>query len=234
MRNIIIWQILLLSLLPTCARTQDSTNLHKQETVSIRPVSDEQWKQSSKGLDYSKDVEKEEDPYNDQPAGSAVNWTALSQGWGMFFQVVAILLAVLAISYLIYRMLQEPSNRTIARDGVEITTENLDAYIHETDLDRFLREALTAGNHPLAIRLYYLKTIKSLDEQQAIRWAREKTNREYLREMQNHPKGQLFRTVTYLYESIWYGNQTLTKENFDQIEPVFIQMADGRRRTADG
>jgi hypothetical protein len=214
-------------LLPVWSRAQDSLALPKQQEVSVRSVSNAQWTEASKALDYSKDVEKKKKERTPDlnTGGSAIDWTSLSEGWGMFFQILAILLAVLGIAYGVYRMLQVPRNRALARDGVEITPDNVDAYIHETDLDRFLRQALADQNYPLAIRLYYLKIIKSLDEQQAIHWAREKTNRQYLREMQNHPKGQLFRTVTTLYEGVWYGNQTVNKDQFDRLQPIFIQMS---------
>jgi hypothetical protein len=116
-------------------------------------------------------------------------------------------------------MLEAPRNKQIARDGVEITLDNLDDYLHETDLDRFLREALTQGNYPLAVRLYYLQIIKNLAEKNAIRWSREKTNRDYLREMRGHPAAEPFREATRIYERVWYGNQPLSAEEFAALEP---------------
>ena len=130
-------------------------------------------------------------------------------------------LAVAGIVYGIYRMLKAPKNRVIARDGVEITLENLEEYLHETDLERFLREALEKGDYPLVIRLYYLQIIKSLSEKNAIRWSKEKTNRDYLRETREHRMGEQFRIVTRTYERVWYGNQSLTLHEFGRLEPQF-------------
>ena len=70
--------------------------------------------------------------------------------------------------------------------------DNLDQYIHETDLERFLREALAQGNYTLAIRLYYLQVIKDLSAKSAIRWSREKTNRDYQRELRSHRLAEPF------------------------------------------
>jgi hypothetical protein len=190
--------------------------------VALRPVEQKQWDKAADGLDYSRDVPRPPKPRPQislDPGG--LDWTAGTANWGAFLQGLAIVLAVLAIGYGVYRMLQAPVNRSLARDGVEITLDNLDDYIHETDLDRFLREALAAGNFALAIRVYYLQTIKTLSEKKAIRWSREKTNRDYLTEMKAHPAQPLFRQITRRYERVWYGNQDLSASEFAQIEPDF-------------
>ena len=117
-----------------------------------------------------------------------------------------------------------PRNRQIARDGVEITLDNVEQYIHESDLDRFLREALAAGNYALAVRLYYLQVIKHFSETGAIRWSREKTNRDYLREMKDHRLGRAFREATRHYERVWYGNEALDGAGFSALEPSYKQL----------
>ncbi len=193
------------------------------EPLAVRKVEQKNWDDASEGLDYSKDVPKP--PKERKPPSfggfDGINWTSMTQGWGDFFQVLAVLIAVAAIAFGIWRMLQAPRNKQIpkSRDGVEITFDNLDDYLHETDLERFLREALAQGNDPLAVRLYYLQIIKSLSEKNAIKWSREKTNRDYLREMRGHQSAGQFREATLIYERVWYGNQTLSAAEFATLEP---------------
>jgi len=188
-------------------------------TVRQRPISETQWKKAAADLDYSKDVPK---PKKERPIPKAPTPGGIDAGfWGNIAQVLAILLAVLAIGYGIYRMMQEPRNRRIARDGAEITEENLEAYLHETDLERFLREALARGDFPQALRIYYLQVIKSLSESGLILWSREKTNRDYLREMRTNPLSLDFQHVTHTFERVWYGNTALNQEEFTQLEPAF-------------
>jgi len=191
--------------------------------AAVRSISQKQWEDASKGLDYSKDVPKPPKAARQprQPSGSGIDWTGWTQGWGIILQTLAVILAVAGIGYGIYRMLQEPRDRTIARDGIEITAANLDAYIHETDLDRFLRDALAEGNYTLAIRLYYLQIIKTLSERQVIQWARDNTNRDYLNQTRQHRLHPAFRAVTRTYEQVWYGNQTLDATTFAALEPDF-------------
>lgn len=199
----------------------------RRPPVTRRAVPAEQWTDASKGLDYSKDLPKP--PKKEKPRSGNFNpnfldWTAATQGVGIFLQVLAIIVATALIGYAIYRMLQAPRNRVIARDGVEITVDNIDQYIHETDLARFLREALAQSNYPLAVRLYYLQVIKELSAKNAIRWAREKTNRDYQRELRQHRLTESFRWATLRYEEVWYGNQTLDAAAYARLEPEFKRL----------
>lgn len=198
--------------------------------VEHRSVDGQKWDEASGGLDYSKDLPEPPKEHKQQlPSGpdSGIDWTAATHGLGIFLQVLAVIVAALAIAYGIWRMLQAPRNRVIARDGVEITVDNIDHYLHETDLDRFLREALAQGNYALAVRLYYLQIIKNLSEKNALRWSREKTNRDYLREMRGHPMAEPFREATRLYERAWYGNQALTKTTYAGIEEKMKEVLAG-------
>lgn len=198
------------------------------EPVAVRTVEKKQWEDAAKNLDYSKDVPKPPKEYKPRNFDSSpFDWTAATQGWGSIFQALAVILAVVGIGYGIWWMLQAPRNRLIARDGVEITLDNLDRYLHETDLDRFLLEALAQGNFPLAIRLYYLQIIKDLSEKSAIRWSREKTNRDYLREMRGHLLAESFREATRTYEYVWYGNQPLDAQGYARLEPQFKNLLAG-------
>lgn len=223
-------------LLPDVVETlpQEELQLPEQETfytppparpVALRSVEDQQWSKAINGLDYSKDVpekkEEEKKDFDTPNPFTGFNWAGLGSWLGVLLQVLAIAAAIVGIAYAIYRTMNAPRNRQIARDGVEITLDNVEQYIHESDLDRFLREALAAGNYPLAIRLYYLQVIKQLSETGAIRWSREKTNRDYLRETRMHRSADAFRKVTRVYERVWYGNQVLDAAAYEQLEPDF-------------
>lgn len=204
-------------------------HLPPAEPVAMREVDQERWKDASAGLDYSKDVPKppkekkarDEKSYDEQPA---LDWTGMFQGLGAFVQLFAVLLALGIISYGVYRMLKAPRNRIIARDGTEITTANLEDYLHETDLEGFLREARASANWPMAVRIYFLQIIKQLSEQGAIQWSKEKTNRDYIREMRNHRHSAAFREAVRHYERVWYGSLPISKAEFEQMEPEFRKL----------
>ena len=197
------------------------------QPVERRVVSEQQWKKSTGGLDYSRDLpavgkpQPNRAPVSGSGAANRPDFNWNTSFWAGIVQVLAILVAVTLIGYGIYRMLQEPRNRLIARDGAEITVENLETYLHETDLSRFLNEALAQQNYPLAIRLYFLQIIKALSQNGAISWSKEKTNRDYLREMRAHRLSQPFGQATRHFERIWYGNAPLDAGQFARLEPEF-------------
>jgi hypothetical protein len=194
--------------------------------VALREASEQQWRDASGGLDYGGDVPEPPKPKKapKKDAADAIDWDYWGKALGHLFQVLAVILAVAGLAYGIFRMMQAPRNRRIAADGVEITVDNVEQYIHETDLEAFLREALEAGNYPLAIRLYYLQIIKQLSQKGSIAWAKEKTNRDYLREMRPQAAYTNFREATRCYERVWYGNQALDKADFERLSPLFRQM----------
>lgn len=189
--------------------------------VEQRAISEQQWEKAADDLDYSRDLPRQEASRQPQGDAGMPDMSPFMKSVGNIFQVLIIILAVAGIAYGIYRMAQQPRNRQIARDGAEITVDNLDAYIHETDLDRFLRDALAAKNYPLAIRLYFLQIIKDLSRTGAINWSKEKTNRDYLREMRGHQLAKPFRHSTHTFEWIWYGNATVSEADFARLEPEF-------------
>ncbi|MBK8923969.1 MAG: DUF4129 domain-containing protein [Saprospirales bacterium] len=194
--------------------------------VERRVIAAAEWKRAAQGLDYSQDVppppkaQRQPPVPNDNPVQHPFrNFDA--QFWGNVAQILAILAAMAVVGYGIYRMLQEPRNKRIARDGAEITVDNLDTYLHETDLDRFLREALARQDYTQAIRIYFLQIIKQLSESEAINWSKEKTNRDYLLEMRPHPQYETFRGLTRTFERVWYGNIALSAAEFARLEPAY-------------
>ncbi len=226
-----IW-IGIIALLPAMMAAQQT-----MAPVERRAVSETQWKQATDGLDYSQDVPKPEKKRKEREisnrsgdSSSLLDWNVNTKLWGSIFQVLAIIAAVALIAYGIYRMIQQPRNRLVARDGAEITLENLEAYLPETDLDRFLRDALAQQNYTLAIRLYFLQVIKDLSNAGAIHWSIEKTNRDYLREMRKHRLSVPFHQATLTFERVWYGNSPVPAVEYARIEPEFKNFLEEIRR----
>jgi hypothetical protein len=184
------------------------------------------WNTATRELDFSKDQPKKQREEIPRTSGEP-NWEWLTEafsGLGTLLQVLAIALAAAGIGYGIYFLLRQPRNRQISKSGVEITWENLDQFLDETELERFLQEALRNKAWPQAIRVYFLMSIQALSDSKAIRWARDKTNRAYLLEMRSHPLAEAFRNATLQYEQVWYGNHPVNESQFKAMEPVFVNL----------
>ncbi len=99
-------------------------------------------------------------------------------------------------------------------------TEALDN-IHEINFDHEIEKAIASGNYRLAIRMFYLRTLKYLSDTDQINWQPEKTNQAYIQEIANADRKHLFTTLTNQFEYIWYGEFFLEKERFNELQTDF-------------
>lgn len=102
-------------------------------------------------------------------------------------------------------------------NGFEYFEEN----IHQIDLDKKIAEEINAGNFRNAIRYYYLKLLKSLDNKEIIQWEAGKTNRDYQKELKNHTVLNDFINLSGIFEFTWYGNFDINKSNFKNWQENF-------------
>lgn len=191
------------------------------------------WKNTIEGIDYSQappekedvdadetDVEDEEDRVYDDEAYTPP--PDMGKFWRGFFKFFLIALAVVVLAFIIANMVGAegwslaPSNRKVAqaKSSIPITIENIEDNIYESDLDRFIREALEKENYTQAVRLYYLAIIKELSLKKWVKWKKDKTNRDYIRELSNTTFQNGFRNVTNVFERVWYGKQDIGGNDF--------------------
>lgn len=90
--------------------------------------------------------------------------------------------------------------------------------IHAIQFDEAINNALQNGNYRLAIRLLYLQNLKLLTDKKIIAWQINKTNRDYLREINKPNLQQLFKRITDVFEYAWYGHFTVNREDFAELK----------------
>ncbi|MBB5440147.1 hypothetical protein HDC92_003847 [Pedobacter sp. AK017] len=99
-------------------------------------------------------------------------------------------------------------------------TESADN-IHEINFNEEIERAIAAANYRLAVRLFYLYSLKRLDESALISWLPEKTNQTYIAELADPEKRQQFSRLTTQFEYIWYGEFFIDKETFGYVKGDF-------------
>lgn len=209
---------------PLFAQEQgEYTQENEYRPVNQRSVSDESWKKAAGNIDYSGDRPNEASKKSASPTVSPPVLPDFS--WlGALIQFIAVILVIAGIGWWMYKIIRMPSNRRIVRDKTLITPDNLELHIHETDLDAYLRDALARGEYNLAIRVHYLQIIQALSGKKYISWSKEKTNREYLRELKNTRIEEPVRNITGVYERIWYGNRRTAQEDYLLLAPDFVNV----------
>jgi hypothetical protein len=93
--------------------------------------------------------------------------------------------------------------------------------IDDNDLDERIRQAVAAKDHRMAVRFMYLKALQLLNERQWIKYHADATNYEYVNQMSRHKLAGEFGFLTRVYDYVWYGEFTLTEEQFDVVYKNF-------------
>jgi hypothetical protein len=99
------------------------------------------------------------------------------------------------------------------------TDESVD--IDDNNLDEKIQKAIAAKDHRLAVRFMYLKALQLLNEKQWIRYHADATNYEYVNQMRGHKLSNEFDFLTRVYDYMWYGEFTVTEEQFDIVHKNF-------------
>ena len=142
---------------------------------------------------------------------------------GTLLQVFFWVLACLFITFISYRLL---SGHTIFRRRKNKPIDDIeDDYPHElADVSKYetlITEAENIGNYNLAIRYWFLKTLKNLTDKEAISFASAKTNREYIEETKTNSGAEKFKSLAYNYEYIWYGKFAVDTDAYQRLKEEF-------------
>jgi hypothetical protein len=106
----------------------------------------------------------------------------------------------------------------ISSDGSEITEETIFSFQYAKEI----KQAIADQNYRLAIRLWYLRTLKDLAEQNIIQYKQDKTNSDYVNELHETPYYKNFFGLTRNFEYTWYGKFHLSPDAFALLQKDFV------------
>lgn len=215
-----------------------------QSELIEKKISESTWSNAKSGLDYSNHKTNKKKKKNDgneavddgDYSGATEDNEAaaseVSDFWTWFFKFLFITMVVIILAFIIANVVGAegwalaPSNKKFnSQSTTPITLANIEERIHESDLNKFIREALDKENYPMAIRLYYLAIIKELSLKNWIKWEKDKTNRDYTQELSTTNWHSNFRSATVIFEKVWYGKQELSGMDFkSSVQPKFQKM----------
>lgn len=151
------------------------------------------------------------------------DYYSINGGFGWIFYLILIA----AVIYLVFILLNEGGNglftsgRNKKLDSIqEITSEN----IENADIHALIKSAESEGNFRLAIRYYYLLVLKTLSLKDHIKFEDDKTNAEYLNEIEGKPFSKTFQYVSYLYSYIWYGKFIISNNQYQKAKTNFATL----------
>jgi len=105
--------------------------------------------------------------------------------------------------------------------------------IEEVDADSGYHDAIKAGNYRLACRMSFIKVLQKLEQNEKIRWKKEKTNRHYLKEMTGDDMADTFRSLVQTYELVWYGNRYIDEAMLSEYTAIASKIVTINQPTHD-
>lgn len=199
---------------------QDSTlqQSYQQQSIEQHAFNHDTWKKATDGLDYSD--KRKAKPEKEEVKNPEIPKIAVSEQTLRLIAFV-VLFAILIIILLKAFGVNIALGKKKKTEEKKFTVDEFDDHIPESELDRFLREALLQKDYKLAVRIYYLMAIKELSVKKLISWRKEKTNFDYLTELREADSYREFREVTQIFERVWYGERSIDEHHFGNVSTRF-------------
>lgn len=139
------------------------------------------------------------------------------------FSILPYLLLALLIFLLIKFFLKVNSRNIISgkQKAASVIITDDENIIKNEDIQELISKAIEQKNYRLAIRYYYLFVLKELSENHLIIWEPQKTNEDYIKELSADGIKRDFKTITRIYDYIWYGEFDIDEMKFETLKPSF-------------
>lgn len=139
------------------------------------------------------------------------------------FEISGYILIIAVLYYIVRAYLQKELYWFVKRKGknINIAVDEIERNLETVDFSTLIRQTEQDNSYRLAIRYYYLWLLQKLQEQNHIKWHLEKTNSDYLREIKNHTIKQNFAYLSYIYNNIWYGEQQIDLQQYENAKKSF-------------
>lgn len=141
----------------------------------------------------------------------------------ILLKVLAVLVVVSVIYLIAKALINKEGQWIFAKDANKKTIyyTDIEKNIHLLDFKKLIEECLERGEKRLCIRYYYLWLLKIMAQNHYIEWDIEKTNSDYLYEIQSPVLKEEFTYLSYLYNYIWYGEFEIDDKMFEKAQISF-------------
>ncbi|CAN5506124.1 hypothetical protein BH11BAC3_BH11BAC3_47980 [soil metagenome] len=137
------------------------------------------------------------------------------------FWAIAVIFIVFVLSKLF--ITEGFFQRSYKKAPVKILEDDSEQLSHTTDYGKLIGLAVSQQNYRLAIRYLYLQTLQKLTTKGVITFAPDKTNYEYVQELNGKNYKNEFAALTLNYEYAWYGAFDIDEKIFAPIQHKFKQ-----------
>lgn len=125
---------------------------------------------------------------------------------------------VILVITLIVRSRKQGLLETSGLRASNVAEEQLEA---APDIDRLIGVAVADANYRLAVRLLYRRTLAEMRDLAMISYRPEKTDVQYVQEIQSSPAHGPFKNAVSLFHQVWYGMEEVHREQYDAALHAF-------------
>lgn len=184
------------------------------------PINEDEWEDLRKELNYEEEVPEEQG----MDSGSAFLYGFLATLFSSGLMVFGSILVIVMIGLLIYFLVKnsrKPNFKRSSKSAEELIPDEPDSRSSYRDLWEAFNRAKSSGNYRECIRLIHQICIKNLSEAGFFQLHPDKTNWEYVSELNNPELANDFSKLTADHELIWYGDAPLDETGFQRLEKEF-------------
>ncbi len=185
---------------------------------------DTSYKSNYNGPEYNYKEPKEPEPIKERKPKENLN---IGPVIGFIFKALLVIVGLAGLYFLYLSLSNLRLQRNSQKNRVISTAEQENDLadpeeLNDGSLESLLRNAKANEDYILATRYYFLMYLKKLQDVEVIKYHREKTNADYLGEIQNPQLSEQFVKLSYMYEYAWYGKKEISSEVFNTVEKTFV------------
>ncbi len=137
------------------------------------------------------------------------------------FKIILWMMATFFVGVIIYQLVKNQGifKKTFAT-GAEEEQALPQEDLLQQNFDGLINQSFRLQDYRTAIRYQFLKTLQILRDNNHVEFAADKTNSRYVQELPLHWRNDFARLVLN-YEYVWYGNFTITHEQYGQLQAQY-------------
>ncbi len=141
----------------------------------------------------------------------------------VLLKIVATIIIVLAVYFIIKNIINKEGHWIFGKNSDKKMNrfDEVEKNLLLVDFEILIKQQLQSNQKRLCIRYYYLWYLKKMTENEIINWEIEKTNADYLHEIEMEANKKQFAYLSYIYENIWYGEFELNAATFETAKTAF-------------
>jgi hypothetical protein len=104
-----------------------------------------------------------------------------------------------------------------------VSDEIAESELMSEDINIHIREAEQQGRYREATRFHFLRVLQQLNKLHYISYDPQLTNSDYIRQLKDFHSLANFRTLTHIYDYVWYGEFEPSEQQYSTISKTFSE-----------